>query len=528
MGPITWTVDRVRLSDLQPWGHNPRHTSKRQAKRLLRSWQDFGQVHAIAVGPNNEVYDGHQRLSALLTVYGDDYEVDVRRASRELSDVERRALVLALHAGAVGSWDWDELTAWDPAELQEWGLDEEYLANINRDQAALIEMLEMDDGADEEPGPAPEAQIDRAEELREKWGVELGQLWRIPSRSVPGGEHRIICGDCTDAETVARVMQGEKAVLVHADPPYGMGKEKDGVINDNLYREKLDAFQMQWWRAARPYLADNGSAYIWGNAEDLWRLWYCGGLKDSERLTFRNEIVWDKQFGLGIGSDAHRMYPTVTERCLFFMLGEQGYNDNADNYWEGWEPIRRYLEGEARRVGLNNKKLKEICGVGSMYSHWFTKSQWLFITRENYEKLQKAYRGDAFKREYDELKREYDELKREYDELKREFYATRAYFDNTHDNMTDVWSFPRVAGDERYGHATPKPIEAMERAIKSSCPPNGIVYVPFLGTAPELVACERLGRLGRGVEISPGYVAVALQRLADMGLTPEAVEHGAT
>ena len=146
MGPITWTVDRVRLSDLQPWGHNPRHTSKRQAQRLLQSWQDFGQVHAIAVGPNNEVYDGHQRLSALLTVYGDDYEVDVRRASRELSDVERRALVLALHAGAVGSWDWDELTAWDPAELQEWGLDEEYLENINRDQAALIEMLEMDDG----------------------------------------------------------------------------------------------------------------------------------------------------------------------------------------------------------------------------------------------------------------------------------------------------------------------------------------------------------------------------------------------
>jgi DNA modification methylase len=71
-----------------------------------------------------------------------------------------------------------------------------------------------------------------------------------------------------------------------------MGKEAEGIANDNLYRENLDAFQMQWWKACRSAIEDNGSAYIWGNAEDLWRLWYVGGLKASERLTFRNEIVW--------------------------------------------------------------------------------------------------------------------------------------------------------------------------------------------------------------------------------------------
>jgi hypothetical protein len=63
-----------------------------------------------------------------------------------------------------------------------------------------------------------------------------------------------------------------------------MGKENDGVQNDNLYAEKLDAFQMEWWKAVRPHVEDNGSAYIWGNAPDLWRLWYVGGLNDSERL----------------------------------------------------------------------------------------------------------------------------------------------------------------------------------------------------------------------------------------------------
>jgi DNA modification methylase len=61
--------------------------------------------------------------------------------------------------------------------------------------------------------------------------VHPGQLWQL-------GEHRLICGDCTDPVQVARVMGGERAALCHADPPYGMGKEKDGIANDNLYREK--------------------------------------------------------------------------------------------------------------------------------------------------------------------------------------------------------------------------------------------------------------------------------------------------
>ena len=105
---------------------------------------------------------------------------------------------------------------------------------------------------------------------------------------------QIICGDCTDKAVIERLMQGQQVILCHADPPYGMGKEAEGIANDNLYASKLDAFQMRWWQACRASLADNASVYIWGNAEDLWRLWYQGGLQASERLTFRNELVWNK------------------------------------------------------------------------------------------------------------------------------------------------------------------------------------------------------------------------------------------
>lgn len=364
------------------------------------------------------------------------------------------------------------------------------------------------EGLDEEPKKElppndAEPQTSRADELRELWGVELGQLWRLPSR-VEGQEHLLICGDCTDPTVVGRVMGGDVADMIHADPPYGMGKEKDGIANDNLYREKLDAFQMAWWTAARPFVADNGSGYIWGNAEDLWRLWYCGGLRDSERLTFRNEVVWGKgSAGAGgishIGAEGIRQYPNETERALFFMLGEQGFNNNADNYWEGWDSIVEYLDSQRRLMAWGIKDTKRIAGHSENSGcHWFDKSQWSMPTEEVYKAWQAAAVGDAFKRDYDDLK--------------REFYATRAYFDNTHENMTDVWSYSRVTGDDRHEHATPKPVEMVARAIKSSCPDGGVVYAPFAGTLPEVIAAENLSRQCRAVELSPAYVAVILDR----------------
>ncbi len=323
----------------------------------------------------------------------------------------------------------------------------------------------------------------------------LGDLWIM-------GEHKLLCGDSTKPEDTKRLMGNKKAVLIHADPPYGMGKENEGIANDNLYRDKLDAFQMEWWRALRPHVADNGSVYIWGNAKDLWRLWYIGGLRDSERLTFRNEIIWDKPFsGMGDGQNNSimRSYGIKTERCLFFMRGEQGFNNNADNYWEGWEPIRRYLKTELAKVG-DIKWAKRAAGHSETSGcHWFDKSQWTFPTREVYISWQVAAR-------------EHDAFKREYDDLKREFYATRAYFDNTHENMTDVWQYDRVKNEERHGHATPKPVAMVCRILKSSSPDGSIVVDPFCGSGPTIIAAERLGRKCYAIEIEPRYIDVTVRR----------------
>jgi len=73
-------------------------------------------------------------------------------------------------------------------------------------------------------------------------------------------------------------------------------------------------------------------------------------------------------------------------------------------------------------------------------------------------------------------------------------------------------------------HPTTKPVELVARMVANSSRRGETVYDPFCGSGTTLVACEQLGRIGYGVEIKPGYLAVAIQRLADLGLEPQLID----
>ena len=486
-----------KLSDFRQQAMNANKHTERGMKALEASMNEVGYTAPMIAAADGEIIAGSARHETAANVFGADVEPVVVESDGKRpivvvrTDIKNAETRAAKRIGLLDNRVQEIDLSFDPLVLaQLYAEDKTLTAGLWSDDE-LTELL--NEGVVAGDGDA-EPQIDKAAELNKVWQVKTGDLWQI-------GDHRLLCGDSTKREDVERVMMGEKAELLHADPPYEMGKEKDGVQNDNLYREKLDVFQMEWWKAFRPSVTDNGSAYIWGNAEDLWRLWYRGGLRDSERLTFRNEIVWSKNGGQGIGSESHRQYATTSERCLFFMLGEQGFNNNADNYWDGWEPIRGYLDGERMKSSWSKPDVERILGSVNKTQNIFSNSHFNLITEVDYRKLQAAASGNAFKREYDDLK--------------REFYSTRAYFNNAHDNMTDVWQFPRVTGDDRHNHATPKPVVMMCRAIKSSSSDAGIVCEPFAGSGTTLVACQNLSRKCRGIEISPDYCAVILQRMKD-------------
>ena len=497
-------ITTAKVSDLLPYANNAREHTDEQVAQVAASIQEFGWTNPI-ITHGQTVVAGHARLAAARK--RNLKEVPIIDRS-DMSEAQWKAYVLADNQLAQNA-TWNEgLLALELDTLTELDFDLDLLGFDDLD--ALMDTGEPEEGLTD-PDDVPEPPAEAI--------TQPGDLWIL-------GEHRLLCGDSTDAESVAYLMDGVKAALVHADPPYGMGKENDGVQNDNLYAEKLDAFQMEWWKAVRPNVEDNGSAYIWGNAPDLWRLWYLGGLNDAERLTFRSNIIWDKppsasSYGSPIGSEKMRSYPHGYETVLFFMLGEQGFNNNADNYWDGWEPIRAYLDGEREKMGWNAKRIKEITGVG-MFGHWFTESQWCMIPQEHYEALQQAANGKAFTRPYDSKA---DGLKQDHDRLKQDFYETRAYFDNTHDNMTDVWDFDRVKGDERHGHATPKPVAMIERVMKSSLPKGGICIEPFIGSGSTLIAAQATGRVCYGMELTPEYVDITVKRWeAHTGKKAERVE----
>jgi DNA modification methylase len=475
---------------------NPRQIKDEKYKLLKKSIEDdpeMLELRELLVYPHNNkfvVIGGNMRLKVLRELGVAECPCKV---IPEETPIEKLRAYTIKDNNSFGEYDFDLLgNDWEVDELLDWGCD---LPDITIEEETK-EAVE-DDYSEED--------AQNAESI-----VKRGEIWQL-------GEHRLMCGDSTCGGDVALLMNGEKADMVFTDPPYGMKKEKEGVLNDNLNFDDLLDFNKKWIPLSFMNTKSNGSWYCWGIDEPLMDIYseILKPMQKENKITFRNFITWKKEsnnptmlYNGACSSGFRKFYSN--EKCLFVMCGVQGFNNNQDNYFDGWENIRSYLEGEAKKVGLNNEKLKEICGVG-MYSHWFTKSQWGLITEEHYLELQKYYKNNAFKREYDELKREYDELKREYDELKREYYETRAFFEAQSNNV-DVWVYDVAPNDERTDHATPKPIELCSRAIKSSSRINERVLDLFGGSGSTLIACEQLNRKCYMMELDEHYCDVIIDR----------------
>ena len=463
--------------DLIPYANNPR-LNDNAVDAVAASIKEFGFKVPIVVDRDNVIINGHTRLKAA-------HKLGLKQVpcivADDLTPEQIKAFRLADNkTSELAEWDMDKLDI----ELGE-------IPDI--DMSAFGFDIEIDDIEE-----VPEVKEDEAPEVKDgDPKAKLGDIYQL-------GRHRLMCGDSTKQEDVDKLMNGVKADLVFTDPPYGMKKESEGVLNDNLNYDDLLDFNRRWIPLTFGALKDNGSWYCWGIDEPLMDI-YSNILKPmakENKITFRNLITWDKGNGQGQLSEDFRMYPIADEKCLFVMMGVQGFSNNADNYFEAWEPIRTYLKQERDRMGWSNADMKKMCGHSPTSGcHWFDKSQWMMPTEEEYKTWQHHAKGEGFKKEYEEIKKEY--------------YSTRAYFDNTHDNQNNVWHFDRAGKDEREhtgGHATPKPIALCGRAIKSSSREGEIVLDVFGGSGSTLIACEQLNRKCYMCELDPHYVDVIIER----------------
>jgi DNA modification methylase len=464
----------VKISEVKVNPNNPRLIKDDKFAKLVQSIKDLPQMLAIrpiVVNADMIVLGGNMRLKACKEA--GLKEVPIIIADNLTEEQQREFLIKDNVSG--GEWDWQMLANdWDTEQLNDWGLD---IPNFEPDQVleAVEDEFEVPDGGIETD-------------------IVLGDLFEI-------GEHRLLCGDSTDSDAVARLMDGEKADVAHNDPPYGMKKENVGVLNDNLNYSDLLDFNHEWIALQFMHLKENGSWYCWGIDEPLMDI-YSDILKpyiSENKATFRNLITWDKGNGQGQNSNLKTSFAMADEKCLFAMMGVQVSNDNSDGFFESWKPIRDYLINEKNKLGWSTDKIIEITGKSSA-SHYFSKSQWQFPTKEHYNTIKEKAKGEAFNKDYNLLKKEFD--------------STRAYFNNTHDNMNNVWHFSRHNKDgSEGGHATPKPIPLCERAIKSSCPDGGLVLDFFLGSGSTMVASHQLKRKCYGIELDPKYCQVIVDRM---------------
>lgn len=304
MAKPKWTNVTVRLGDLKPWMDNPRLSTKVQAERIIKSFEKFGQVITVAVDPDFEVLDGHQRLGALLTLHGEDYKIEARQSDRKLSEEERLDLAVSLHAGATGSWDWQKLSSFPAPKLIEMGFDEGLKKQYDFDANNIKELLNSEKP---EPVDAP-AEIDRAAELQEKWQTRTGQLWKL-------ADHKLLIGDCTVRENVERLMGGEKADMLLNDPPYGMRLDADFSGMEN----HLDFVRDKGVKSGRKYenvigdFEDYNAAPVMALFEDVKeQLWfgadyYSATLGDTMHMGCW--LIWDKR----LEESADKMYGSCFE-----------------------------------------------------------------------------------------------------------------------------------------------------------------------------------------------------------------------
>ena len=189
----------MKLKDIKANPNNPRVIRDEKFKKLVKSIKEFPkmmQLRPMVINSDSIVLGGNMRLKALKELgYKEIPDEWVKRAD-ELTEEEQRRFIIADNVG-FGEHDWEMLAnEWDVDELSDWGLDVPDFGE---------EVLEAEeDDFDTTPPEEP--------------FTVLGDLYEI-------GEHRLLCGDSTDSDQVAKLMNEEKADMVFTDPDYSMNDD---------------------------------------------------------------------------------------------------------------------------------------------------------------------------------------------------------------------------------------------------------------------------------------------------------------
>ena len=219
----TLNVEYRKVEALIPYARNPRTHAESQIAKIAASIVEYGWTNPILVDGDNGIIAGHGRLAAARKLGLDQVPV-IELA--HLTVAQKRALVIADNRLALDAgWD-EEMLALELAELSDAGYD---LALTGFEEAEIEALLTSAVAVADDESESDADEPDAADDVPEVPVMAVsrpGDVWAI-------GPHRLICGDATDRDVVAALMQGEVSRLCFTSPPYGNQRDyTSGGISD--------------------------------------------------------------------------------------------------------------------------------------------------------------------------------------------------------------------------------------------------------------------------------------------------------
>tara|TARA_R110000868_G_scaffold276460_1_gene536126 strand:- start:318 stop:1466 length:1149 start_codon:yes stop_codon:yes gene_type:complete len=299
-----------KIADLTFDPNNARVRTAKGEKMIQDSLNEVGAARSIVIDENNVILAGNGTVEAagqigisrvrVIEASGDEI-IAVRRSG--LTDEQKKKLAYYDNrTGDEAEWDMEQV-----ARDLLGGYD--FLDELFDD----IKLPEPDQiGGDDVPD-------DPAEVLREKWGVEYGDLWQI-------GDHRILCGDSTKKEDVDRLLDGATPGMVFTDPPYGFNyvKKSDGKSIQNDGDEFVDVIR----RATSLIQCD--TYFICGDAKTARKFFVATEHLGEPKST----IVWVKPI-------QHRMHRFEPCHEFIWYWGDNGGPFYGANVFEAAREIRK-------------------------------------------------------------------------------------------------------------------------------------------------------------------------------------------
>jgi len=196
-----WPLDK-----LVPYANNPRTHTAEQVSQIAASIVEFGFLNPILVDTNAGIIAGHGRLQAAKQLALEQVPVVVLD---HLKETQKRAYIIADNKLALSA-GWDDAAL--AAEMHALNGDQFNLELTGFDEAEIDRLLAPLN--DNEPSGNQRSDEEAVPDEPKRLVARLGDVWQI-------GRHRLLCGDSTDASTVAKLMNGERANLLFTSPPYG-------------------------------------------------------------------------------------------------------------------------------------------------------------------------------------------------------------------------------------------------------------------------------------------------------------------